>query len=346
MITPRKLIILVAALVILGGVSFLQKSQHSKEVNSSSTAILLKGDFGMDNVRRIILGKGANTEAVVLKADDNNWVIESHFNAEAQGTRISTLVRSFSNLAGEFRSDNEKVIAQYGLSDDEAIKVRGYDESGAEILALDIGNTPMGFSGQFMRIPGSSKVYLSQQPLLANMGIYGEATLPKYQFFLHLQAVQESNPNLDGMTLRDGNTTLAFTKKFSVIEPAEGAEADTTGTVDRNTWEWLLEGKAATDLAKTKIDAVLNACSSIRATDVADPTVSLADYGLDSPVRSLKLIRNLGQDVELEFGNTREAGENVTAGTYMRVVGKPTVWVVTSYTMKNIFKNLDDLKAE
>lgn len=197
-----------------------------------------------------------------------------------------------------------------------------------------------------MRTPESNKVYLSQTGMLSHLGVYGEPEPPKAQYFLELQAIKESVPNLDGMKIRDGDVTMVLTKKFGEIEPAEDSPEGTPATVDRNTWEWLLDGRIDTDLAKTKIDGVLNSCASIRANDVADPAGSMAEYGLDNPLRSITLTRMDGSEAVLEFGNSREAATGVSAGTYMRVSGSPTIWMVTEYTIKNIFKKRDDLKAE
>jgi hypothetical protein len=346
MIKTKNLVILAAVMLLLAGISFMQKSQHQKDTSGSATAIVLSGEFNKDNISRILLGYGPNPEAVVLSASNDGWIIESYHNARVNEQRISTMLRNFSNLAGEFRSDSEKVLGQYGLNDDEAITVRGLDQSGNEVLAINFGRTAEGFPGQFMRTPGSNKVYLSQTGMLSHLGIYGEPALPKVQFFLELQAIQESVPNLDAMNLVDGDQTLNFSKKFALVEAPEGSPEGAEPTTDRNAWEWLLDGEIDTDLAKTKIDGVLNSCASIRANDVADPGVSLAEYGLDNPAQMVSLTRQDGSEVVLEFGSTREAAAEVTAGTYMRIAGTKTIWVVTSYTIKNIFKNRDDLKAE
>jgi len=45
----------------------------------------------------------------------------------------------------------------------------------------------------------------------------------------------------------------------------------------------------------------------------------------------------------LEFGIERETVGYHPGGTYLRVQGKDTVWVANNYTVKNIFKELDDL---
>ncbi len=346
MIKIKNLMVLAAILLLLAGVSFLQKSKHQKATGGSATSLVLAGEFDQSNLHRLVLGKGSETEALVLVSSPEGWVAESYFGSQVDSPRVTNLLRALSNLKGEFRSDSDKVLAGYGLLSDQAVTIRGFDNNGSEILALDLGQTSKGSQNQFLRVPGSNKVFLSQTSLLPLMGIYGEPVTPTAQFFLSLQAVTESKLNIDGLEIRDGKTTLRFDKAFSLVETAEEAAAGTEPVVDRNSWEWKLNGKAATDLAKTKIDALLNSCSSIRANDVADPNLPGEVLGLDEPDRSLTLIRQDGSEMVLEFGASREAGEGISAGTYMRVAGNPTIWVVTDYTTKNIFKKRDDLKAE
>lgn len=346
MITTKNLIILVGVMVLLAAVSFMQKSQHTKAINSSSTAVVISGEFNLDNISRLSLGYGTDPASVVLASTAEGWVVESYHNARANEQRVTTLLRNFSNLTGEFRSDSGEVLSQYGLTDKQAVTVRGQDSSGAEVLALNLGRTPKGFPGQFMRTPDSNKVYLSQGGMLSHLGVYSEPEPPKTQFFLELQAISESAANVNGLIIADGDASLVLTKEFGMIPPAEGSPEGTPATVDRNTWQWLVDGQIDADLVKSKIDGVLNSAARIRANDVVDPLVPLAEYGLDNPARSLSLIRQDDSQVLLEFGNTREASSGVTAGTYMRIAGNPTIWLVTDYTIKNIFKSRDELKAE
>ena len=79
---------------------------------------------------------------------------------------------------------------------------------------------------------------------------------------------------------------------------------------------------------------------------MSDPGVESAVYGLDHPTRTATIIKNDGSELVLEFGKQREAGGDKPAGTWMRIQGKPAVWVVPDYTIKNIFKSVDDLLPE
>lgn len=345
MIKTKNLVILMVIILVLGGISIMQKSQHRKQTTSSATEVVLAGEFNKDNLAKVTVGFGDNPEQVVMVAGPDGWRMDSYHQAAVNGERLATLLRNLSNLKGEFRSSSDQVLADYGLQKGQSVTIRGFDKSGTEVLALDLGKTPKGFPGQFMRRPDSSKVYLSQTGLLAHLGIYGAPEAPKAQYFLELQAIKENRQELDGITIVDAATTMAFTKKLGVIEPAEDAPEGTEPSTDRTTWEWLLNGKPATGLAKTKIDGVLNACASIRASDVADPAAGLAQYGLDHPRRTVSLLRKDGTTLDLKFGTDRPAGDGVTAGTYLQVADEPTIWVVTDYTVKNIFKSREDLKA-
>lgn len=346
MIKTRNLVILAAVLVVLIAVNVLQKSSHRKETAASPTEVVLDGEFSKDNIGRVTLGYGAGEPQVVLENGPQGWLLASQYGARANDQRVAALLRNLSGVSGEFRSDSGDVLGDYGLQEDQCVTVHGYDKSGQEAFALHLGNTPQGFPGQFIRVPGSNRVFVSQKALLSHMGIYGEPAAPTARHFLELQAVKEDREDIDALAVRNGDSVLELEKEFGTIEPAEGSPEGTEPSVDRSVWEWLEDGRPATDLAKTKVDGVLFACLSIRATDVADPGAPLAEYGLDSPGRSVTLTRGDGSTLLLEFGADREASEGVTAGTFMRVDGGDTIWVVTEYTLKNIFKDRAELSSE
>ena len=222
----------------------------------------------------------------------------------------------------------------------------GTDTAGTELLAVDVGKQAEGGQGNFIRRPGSSEVYLSAKGVLNQLGIYGEVTAPKQTHFVALQAVKEDRQDIDRIVLHDGDQTLDLIKEFSVIEPAPDDTTGTEPTIDRGTWEWRLSGRDDVVLAKSKVDGVLGALVSLRATDVDDPGAEAAAYGLDEPTRTATLVREDGSQCVLRFGGQREAGEGVTAGIWLQVDGKGPVWVVADYTTRNVFKSLDDLKAE
>lgn len=343
MLKTKNLIILAALLVVLAGINFMQKSSHQKSTSGSSAETVIPGTFAKENLGKITLGFGPDSEQVVLVSSPGGWLVETAFNYPANEERIDTLLRNFSSLTGEFRSDNESVLDQYGLDQGQSIKVRAYDKQGNEAMAVDVGKTPERFPGHFVRLPDQNKVYLSQKGLLSHLGVYGPPAAPESKHFLDLQVLQEDRLEVDRIVVIDGDTKLDLVKKFAVEPVAEDAPEGSEPTVDRMTWEWQRAGSNLA-LAKTKVDALLGAVVNIRATDVADPGAPPSDYGLGSPVRQVTLHLQGGTTRVLEFGAERPAEGSRQAGTYFRSEGQDGVWLVSDYTTRNIFKTIEELQ--
>ncbi len=348
MIKNRNLLILAVVLAGLLGISLFQKADHKKSTSGSATVKVVEGTISADQLDRITLGHGENDTAVELVSTPTGWAVASAWDAPASMTRIESLLRNLSDLSGEFRSDNESVLADYGLTDDQAVKVRAYDKDGTEILALEVGNTPERVPGNFIKRPGSNAVYLSQTNLLSQFGLYEGPGVPGFSHFLELQAVKKDRLEVDRIVLNNEGRTLEMVKEFAEAKPVPGQvelpeEATEPAGPDRTTWEWKMTSPRAKALAKTKADGVLGSLVSIRAADVDDPAGDLAVYGLDEPSRSATMFMADGSEMTVVFGHKREAAGDIKEGIWMKVSGEPTVWVVPEYTVNNIFKTEADL---
>ena len=348
MITTRNLSILAVVLIALFGISLLQKSGHEKSTSRSSVTELVATGLTADDLDRITIGYGSDSEAVVLVRTPAGWVVETAWNAAASQQRIDALVRNLTGLTGEFRSDSAEVLADYGLDGAGSVTVRATGTDGATAIALDVGRKPERYPGNFVRRPDDNRVFVSQKNVLSQLGIYGDPELPQSRFFLELQAVQEDRLAVDRIVVQGVDFAWDLAKEFAAAAPVPDApdSAAAAPGIDRNTWEWQATTGSGPALAKSKVDAVLNALVAIRATDLVDPGADAAVYGLANPGRRAELHLQDGSAIVLEFGDDRAAAEGVPAGTYMRRVGEPTVWVVTEYAMKNIFKPLAELQAE
>jgi len=345
MLNRRNLIILAVVVVVLMAVSLLQQRSHEERTSQPSSDVLLAGTFTPDDLGRITLGQGDRPEAVVLASQPDGWVVATAWDAAASDRRIDSLLQSLSQLRGEFRSDSPDVLADYGFTDSTTVLIRGYDRSDQLAFALDVGEKPDRGAGCFVKLPDQSAVYLTGESLLADLGLYQGPGVPQAKQFLDLQAYQVDKQAVDTITLHDGDQTIALEKVFP--EPAAApADSDTTAAVpavDRSTWEWRLTAPRRTAAAKTKVDGLLATASSIRAQDVVDPDVDPATYGLADPAKRVVLTLADGTTVTLDFGQSREAAEGQAAGVYFRVAGEPTVWVVGDWTVKSLFKSVDDL---
>lgn len=345
MISRRNLLVLALVVVLLAGLSLAQKLGHRRATSRAAATVLIEGAFTADSVGRLVLGRGAQPEAVVLAAGPDGWVVESAWGSRANRERIDALLSTLGGLAGEYRSDRPEVLPDYGLDEAGAVTIRAFGRSGEPLLALDVGRRPQGGQGNFVRLPGQDEVYLTQAGVLAQLGIYGEPQAPAARHFLELQAVQEERVAVDAIRLRDGAGTREYLKVFAP-PAAAGADSAAQAAV-RATWEWKAgAGARGPTPAKSKVDAVLGSLVSVRATDVADPNLPAATYGLDAPAREATLVLADGRQIVLEFGAELPAAGDKPGGTWMRVRGQPTVWVATEYTVRNIFKTPEDLKAD
>lgn len=345
MISKRNLAILAAVAVVLVGISVLQKISHRRATSRAAATVLLPGAHQADDLSRIELGQGADAKLVVLASGPEGWTVETSWGAKASRERIDALLKALTDLSGEYRSDKRDVLPDYGLDAAAAVTVRAFGKDGQPAFALEVGNRPQGAPGNFVKLPGKDDVYLTQTGVLAELGIYGAPQKPGARYFLELQAVKEDRQAVNAIRLRDKDGTREFAKVFSAPAAAPGDTA--AAAAARATWEWKLQGGGrAQPLAKTKVDAVLNSLVSIRATDLDDPAAPAARYGLDAPAREATLVLQDGRQLVLEFGADRPAAGDRPAGTWLRVRGQPGVWVVTEYTVKNVFKTLAELKPD
>lgn len=355
MIKNKNIIILAAVLVVLLGVSVMQKSSHRKVTNRSATETVLAGIMSSDQLGKITLAHGESEPTVVLVAGPTGWLVASAWDARANQDRIDTLLRNLSDLRGEFRSDRQEVLADYQLDDASAVRIRAYDGDGKQTLALDIGGKPEGAQGNFIRRPDSPAAYLSPADLLTHLGLYGGPGTPLNRHFLDLQAFQADRLAVDRLALADQDGPREMIKEFAVVELRDDTAGDSSGElaeetpateIDRTTWEWKLTAPRDAALAKSKADGVLSAAVSVRAIDVDDPNADPGTYGLGPDARTVTLVLEDGSSSSLAFGAERAAAGDIQAGVWMQVQGEPTVWVVSNYVVTNIFKTVTDLLPE
>ena len=343
MLNRKNFLILAGVLIVLIVISVAQKRRPTEP----STVTLIDGELARADLSRLSIGHGGESDVVVLESGSDGWLLRTAWNAKASEQRLDSLLRNLSNLRGEFRSDSEAVLTDYGF--DEAITIRGFDPGGNETFAVEVGSKPEGGQGNFIRLPGSARVYLTSANLLSDLGLWNGPGRPESRHFLELQAYRAERQAVDRLKIL-GEAAFELVKEFEVIEPAEDDTVSTEPFTDRSQWEWRLidrDGDKIGMAVKTKADGVLGAAVSIRAQDVVDPGAGLAAYGLEEPAKSVTITMESGEEVTLNFGDKRET-EGTTPGGYYMVAPElaPTVWVVGEFNVNNIFKTVAELMPE
>lgn len=343
MLRTRHLVILAAVLVVLALTSFLQRDRHARSTRRAATSVLVAGAWTIDDLSRVTLGFGDEPEVVAMSGSPQGWVLDTSWGATVSTDRLVSLLRSVSGLDGEFRSEQASVLADYGLAGSDGVTIRGFDATGTEAFALQVGDKPERHPGSFVRRPGEDAVYLTATSLLSPLGLYNGPERPSGRHFLELQVLDLESQDVDTITLLDEHGERRLMKEFTLTEPAPGDTTATGPEVDRLTWEWRLDAPGGGALTKTKTDAVLGAACRLRAVDVGDPTAPAADYGLDAPDRRAVLTMADGREIILSFGSGIEADDAGPAGVWLRLGDEPTVWLVNDFAVTGIFKTVEEL---
>ncbi len=201
MLNRKNLLIVAAVLIVLIVISVAQ----NRTPQERSSDALVAGEFGRADLGRLVVGYGADTEAVVLESGPDGWYLPTAWNARASDQRLDALLQSLSNLRGEFRSDSGEVVADYGFTADGTVSITGFGPAGNEVFALEVGNMPEGGRGNFVKRPGSNEVYLTGANLLSNLGLWNGPDRPTSRHFIELQAYTGDRDAVDRLTLKGDN---------------------------------------------------------------------------------------------------------------------------------------------
>ena len=139
MLGRKNLIILAAVLVVLVAVSLAQRLGHQRATTGTSSTALIEGTYARDSLGKVVIGRGDRPQAVVLTAGEGDaWVAASAWNAPVNPQRLDGLLQALSGLRGEFRSDTESVLDDYGFTDSTTVHVAGSSNPSSTALAAEI----------------------------------------------------------------------------------------------------------------------------------------------------------------------------------------------------------------
>lgn len=328
----KTITILLVVLALLVIASLTQKENHRNAVTQKDNADLFATEFDAANISRVVITQGADTTGVVLDKLEQ-WVVRSRFGYTADENKIYQLLNMLNGLDGQFRSDKEQVLADYGLGGSEAVTVSLFDSDFNEVVSLEIGKSPAGGTGHFIRSTVDNKVYLTNIGILAKMGLFSGPELPNHAFFLDTRVFSTTREDVRAITLYQGNEVIALEKRY--------AEADST--IDYSTWDWAITKPEKTVASNTAVDQLLNDLLSIKAADMTDPDIDMTKVGLWKAAKRLEVQLADGSVFELRVGDKWE-GE--PSGYYADKGDPNKRWIIVDIKIDQIFKSLEDLISE
>jgi hypothetical protein len=177
----------------------------------------------------------------------------------------------------------------------------------------------------FMRLPGSSKVYLADNNFISRFAAWAappEKKLPTDRW-MNLRLCPLKQAEIASFKLQTPKTIHEFAQ---VSEPA----ADTAAAPIK-TWKQVSPTKG-TVLEESKIRSLLGSVSNLSAFGVADPALATS-HGLDKPSHTVWVSDTLGNSAVISFSDKIDTLEQ----RYVSVSGRETVYKVNKPLFERVF---------
>ncbi|MFH1798267.1 MAG: DUF4340 domain-containing protein [Candidatus Omnitrophota bacterium] len=118
---------------------------------------------------------GEKEDSLELKKDEQGqWQVSSHENKQADAEKIENFIKEIAGLKGELRSSDAELLADYGISDEEAVIIEALDKDGNVKETFLAGTKTPGYGSSFLRKPGSKEVYIVNKNIFQLLGLYGD----------------------------------------------------------------------------------------------------------------------------------------------------------------------------
>jgi hypothetical protein len=311
----RTIIILVVLLVALAGLRYMQQRSHDNSLAEPDRVALLP-DFNMDDISRVELC-GPHSGELILERKAEKWVVPSSYGHLAQQKKMDELAGELVSLSGQFRSDREDVLSDYGLADTTAVSLKLFSTTGEESSHLLLGNT-QSQGGLFLCEAGSNTVYASPSNLLGIFNLWGDTREPDARGFLDMTLWTWDAAQVESFDLIHSGTGMTFTRAAPDTLTGEAA--------------WLVDGAAA---KTTVVDQVLSTLQNLRGNDLLNPR---EDHGMGDARQNAKIRLVSGEEFNLWVGQ----GEDENADVPIQVGGQSVVYTLYSSYPDRIFKPKDE----
>ncbi len=344
----KQLIPLAVVLLVLLAVGVTIKRQRPVESLEEQVKLstLLPASLATDAVTKIELGQGKNEPSVQLAKDGAEWTIASAFGAWAKKDKLDEFLKKLKDMEGEYKSSNADAFADYGVNDDKALYVRLYTGGEKPAYELLIGKG-QGWDSVFVRTAGDKTVYLVNQGLRGDLGLYGEdVKAPEYKPWLKIKALELAKDKVAKIELKYPDHALTFEKrekpKPEAKKEEKPADAKTEPKKDeKKEYEWVLAlGGPAKDakFKQPKLDSLLETLENLTIDDALGPKEKTAK-GLDTPPYRCTVTLEDGKKHEVFLSHPRD-----DSLAYLYLGDAPErLYTYASFRFDNLFPAGSDL---
>ncbi|MBU3759879.1 MAG: DUF4340 domain-containing protein [Candidatus Omnitrophica bacterium] len=321
---PRNIALLAALLAVLAGAVVYQKNQTPYPGALKSQPVL-SFKFDKEQVSAVLVDRAE--DKLRLEKSEGQWRIATQWNTAAESQKIETVIQQLGQLSGDLRSSDETLFADYGLGEEEAVRVelRGEDPD-QELAVLWVGARGLENASAFVRKPGAPEVFALETPLLQSLGFHravsGSGLERDSEFWNDLRLFRQDIGAVEKIEIKRG-ASQGSESFFSMVKK-ENREGENVKTF------WSFEGQeSAFAPDEKKIEDLLQLLGGARALKALDPS---KDYGFGRPIAELTLSLKEGEPVIFRAAS---AGQE-TKSYYLQSTSDPAVFELPLYHVKRM----------
>lgn len=277
----KKLVLLVAAAVLLAVLAYLSNNKQQVKAPSMVGKLLLP-DLDLSKIARIEGGTFENKK-LVLESTDEGWVVSSLYNFPAEITKIRSNLLILKDLkAGHVAS---------GKTLEEPVLIDLQDSAGKSLATLRMGEThtrqsnaneQMGYGGY----PDGRFVAAGESVVLVNNALEAFDGDPKN--WINTQISEISSTESEALELTQGSQTVKLTKK-------DGS--------------WTVEGLGEEEeFDNSKIYGTESSLSYLNFTSIADPELDAEALGMNTSA-VYRITLNTGLSYTADIGGKSSSND-------------------------------------
>jgi hypothetical protein len=272
-----------------------------------------KNVFEMDKDKVSSIYLRNYSDSFRIERGPTGWEIEEPIKTPADDDQVDLILTSLENAEIErVVVDSASDLSAFGLDKPQVELQLGTDETQFDTLFIGSHNPTQSFV--YSRLSGEKRVFLLPSSVYNNVS--------KKLFAIRDKTVLSFNKDdVRRVSLDRRDDTLVFEK-----------EGD----------KWRIKGPIDARADKSRIDQVLNSLSALKAKEFADEGgAKLSRFELDHPWGKVDLY--LGDNLEMKsllLGGTKGKAGDV----YAKDVSRDPVFVIPSYFVKQVTKELDDFR--
>jgi hypothetical protein len=286
-----KTTIVLAVLVVVGGLVWLVYPSQRKHAAGSESLTILEKEIKPERLRRIEVIYPERS-VVFERSPDGEWTLPGKWpTRQAEVEQLVNLLASFHSRFAPIALGNSPDLAGYGL-DKPPVKVKAQTDGGEYLL--EFGEEP-GESNRFIR---ATFLRINEGPEVVRLapGIVASLTRPFGFFQQHQLFAAESVKDSDSPEKREQLSA----KSLTIGETKPGAVLFTLGRAGE---DWQIQ-KPVQDLPDPeKLKTILTAVPDIWVEKFVEGShKDLAEYGLKDPEQTIQVTKNNGETLVLLIG--------------------------------------------